>query len=150
MIIIRHCTIGDAPDIFAINQRSLGYSFPLEKATDRLEYILARDYYQFFVAEDNETGKVVGYVQCADYDNTYFEPLINIMGLAVLEEYQGMGIGKKLMTAIEEYAYSKGFSGIRLSSGSDRTEAHKFYEHIGYSLRKEQKNFIKLARNIVK
>lgn len=55
-----------------------------------------------------------------------------IQGIVVKNEYQNMGIGKKLLKHTEDYAKSKGIFGIGLQSGVQRTAAHAFYEHNGY------------------
>ncbi|MDU7240267.1 MAG: hypothetical protein E6292_01645 [Clostridium sp.] len=48
------------------------------------------------------------------------------------------------MNKLEGIAREKKYSGIRLVSGIERENAHRFYERNGYIYRKEQKNFIKL------
>ena len=68
---------------------------------------------------------------------------LNILGLAVDSNFQGQGIGKKLMSFIEDYALKNNISYIRLNSNVRRTEAHKFYESIGYVCDKTQKRLIK-------
>ena len=42
------------------------------------------------------------------------------------------GIGKMLMERVEELAKERGISMIGLASGFQRTEAHEFYERLGY------------------
>lgn len=60
------------------------------------------------------------------------------------QEVAEKGIGKKLMSKLENYAVDNNISFIRLNSALKREEAHKFYEHIGYTCDKVQKRFIKL------
>ena len=144
MISLREAIIEDYRELHKINSLALGYKFDEEKTRKNLEYILSKSYYKLIVACDEE--KPIGYIQGADYDNTYFEPLKNIMGLAVLDEYRGKGIGKMLILALEDWARKTGAVGVRLVSGYNRTEAHGFYAHMGYELRKEQKNFIKFFK----
>ncbi|MGX7098585.1 GNAT family N-acetyltransferase [Globicatella sanguinis] len=66
-----------------------------------------------------------------------------MLGLAVLPTYQGRGIGRKLMAAVESFAKNNQLSFIRLNSADYRHEAHAFYEAIGYRSNKQQKRFIK-------
>ena len=80
------------------------------------------------------------------YESLYSDIGLNILGLAVNSNFQGMGIGKKLMVFVEEYALNNNINFIRLNSGSHRLEAHKFYENIGYICNKTQKRFIKIFR----
>lgn len=87
--------------------------------------------YRTFVAETN--GNVVGLV-------TIVEALvfnlptgyIKVNGLAVLPEFQHFGIGKMLMERVEELARERNIPLIGVTSGFQRTEAHGFYEHLGY------------------
>lgn len=138
---IRIARTEDVMQIHEINRTSLGYDIPIELAKERIDYILKKDSYRIYVACINE--KVVGYIHGGDYDCTYSEPLKNILALAVDEQYQGCGIGKQLLLAIEQWAKEEGSIGVRLVSGFNRVDAHQFYLHCGYNLRKEQKNFIK-------
>ncbi len=57
---------------------------------------------------------------------------IKINGLAVKKEFQNKGIGTKLIKYVQQTAYEKGISNIGLASGFQRTDAHAFYEHLGY------------------
>ncbi len=52
--------------------------------------------------------------------------------VAVLPEFQHCGIGKMLMDCVEKLAYRHNALAIGLASGSQRTGAHEFYEHLGY------------------
>ena len=78
------------------------------------------------------------------YESFYSNLGLNILGLAVNPGFQGKRIGKKLMKRLEQYAVENSISFIRLNSALKREEAHKFYEHIGYTCDKVQKRFIKV------
>ncbi|MDO4460619.1 MAG: GNAT family N-acetyltransferase [Clostridia bacterium] len=139
---IREAKITDAKEIWEINNKSLGYDIDPETVREKLETVLGREFYKVFVCVD-ENDKAVGYIQLQDYETTYFESCLNVLGLAVLSEYQGRGVGKILLERAEDYARQKNFARVRVNSGAERTEAHKFYEHLGYSCHKMQKNFYK-------
>jgi ribosomal protein S18 acetylase RimI-like enzyme len=141
-MLIREAKVLDASDIQMINAVSLGYDFSVEQTKKQLQKILHLPGNKIFVAEEDE--KVVGYIHIADYESTYAESLKNIMGLAINPTYQNKGIGKRLLLKAEEYAKETGSTGIRLVSGSNRSGAHIFYQRCDYTLRKEQKNFIKI------
>jgi hypothetical protein len=47
------------------------------------------------------------------------------------------------MSRAEAWAVEKGCSIVRLWSSNVRTEAHRFYEHLGYSHIKTQYSFVK-------
>ena len=70
--------------------------------------------------------------------------MINILGIVVDKNYRGKGYGKRLMEKIEEWAKENNCNGIRLTSNTNRKEAHLFYENMGYKSEKESKYFIKL------
>lgn len=52
--------------------------------------------------------------------------------LIVQEDYRNMGIGEKLITKCIEYAKKNNCYRLRLESGTDRKESHKFYKKIGF------------------
>ena len=87
--------------------------------------------YRTFVADSG--GDVVGFVTTVqtlalNMPNGYTK----INGLAVLPEYRRRGIGKRLMERVEQLGAERGVSFIGLASGFNRTEAHEFYERLGY------------------
>ena len=49
-----------------------------------------------------------------------------------------------MLQGLEEEAKRRGYAFIRLNSAEYRTEAHAFYEHVGYSCDKLQKRFYKI------
>lgn len=57
------------------------------------------------------------------------------VGLAVLEERRGSGIGSRLMAAAEEWARQRGATLMMLDASAANVEARRFYERHGYRLR---------------
>ena len=53
------------------------------------------------------------------------------------------GVGRGLMTHVEEWARQQGCEVVRLTSSSTRAAAHRFYERIGYTNIKTQYSFAK-------
>jgi GNAT superfamily N-acetyltransferase/ADP-ribose pyrophosphatase YjhB (NUDIX family) len=141
-LLIRPANINDAEGIQKINKLALGYDFSLSDTTAMLSKILSKSNDIIFVVEDKDI--IAGYAHGSDYDCTYMLPLKNIMAMGVLEEYRGNGIGRLLLSAIEDWARNDGCSGVRLISSLYRTEAHEFYLRCDYFNRKDQKNFMKL------
>ena len=92
----------------------------------------------------DDENRAVGYIEAQIYDTPYAETYVNIMALAVDEKFQGQGLGKKLLSAAEDWGKTKGAVGIRVESSTYRTEAHKFYKACGYECAKEHKNFKKI------
>lgn len=139
---IREAQLSDAEAIHAINKTSLGYDYPLDQAKRQLEKLLKQADNKLLVCLIDE--QVCGYIHAAVYQTTYAPKLLNILALAVATTVHGKGCGKALMTEVEHWALIVDAIGIRLSSGEDRTAAHQFYEHIGFTKRKNQANYYKM------
>ena len=143
-IIIRNCTPDDAEALARINRERMGYDYPAADTRKKLEKLLARGGDRIFVADDG--GRAVGYVHAEEYDVIYAPAMVNIMGIAVDERYRRRGIGRMLLAAAERWAADIGAAGIRLVSGSERAQAHTFYEICGYSCGKTQLHFTKIFK----
>lgn len=139
---IREAKIEDIEAINQLNTFPLNHEYPLEEAKRQLHYLLSSPTNKLFVSVIDT--KVVGYIQLSEYVCTYGPKLMNILALVVNENFHGQGIGKSLLTHAEVWAKENNADGIRLNSGVERTEAHKFYEHQGYKRVKNQVNFKKL------
>ena len=139
-MIIREATIEDAFAICNISCADLGYDCSCEFVSTRISN-LDKGREKVFVAEVN--GIVAGYIHAEKYQTLYFEPMINILGLAVSSEFRRRGIGRMLLKHAERWANEEGIHKIRLNSGASRKEAHSFYRAMGYSNEKGQIRFIK-------
>ena len=141
---IRKIKIEDAEAVQRLCNISLGYSVSVEIVMRQIQK-LSEDvnYHYIYVYEDEELQTVVGFVHAELYESLYSYAGLNILGLAVLPEFQGKGIGKELMHHLEVNAKNDSVSFVRLNSADYRVEAHKFYESIGYVCDKTQKRFIK-------
>ncbi|EOL47721.1 GNAT family N-acetyltransferase [Enterococcus caccae] len=139
---IREAKLEDAEVINQLNTYPLNHDYPLEETRNQLNYLLSSPVNKVFVRIVDE--RVVGYIQLSEYVCTYGPKLMNVMALVVDENIHGQGAGKSLLNHAEQWAKENGAKGIRLNSGVERTEAHKFYEHQGYERVKNQVNFRKL------
>ena len=137
---IRKISIADAAAICEINSEGLGYKCELSLVQGKIKNLNSQRE-AVFVAEAD--GQVVGNIHVERYDVLYFETMANVLGLSVKIEFQKIGIGRALLEAAENWALENGIKMMRLNSGINRTEAHKFYEHLGYVSEKDQKRFIK-------
>ena len=141
---LRDITIFDAQEIQRISKIVLGYDVDLDIVKKQIEKLTNDNKHNVIIGFENEqTRKIVGFVHAELYESLYMDTGLNILGLAVDSNFQGQGIGKKLMSAIEDYALKNNISFIRLNSNVRRVEAHKFYESIGYISDKTQKRLIK-------
>ena len=141
---IRNIKIEDAEAIQRICSISLGYSVSIETVMRQIQKLsMDVNHHYIYVYEDEELQTVVGFVHAEVYESLYSYAGLNILGLAVMPEFQGEGIGKELMHYLEVNAKNDSVSFVRLNSADYRVEAHKFYESIGYVCDKTQKRFIK-------
>ena len=140
MVYVREAKLTDAAAICRISSNDLGYDSEERFVKERLEKLDAvREV--VFVAELD--GAVAGYVHAEMYSLLYWEPMVNILGLAVSSDCRRQGAGKALMERVEEWARIRGIKEIRLNSGGTRKEAHEFYRAIGFDNEKMQRRFIK-------
>ena len=143
----REINTADAPEVAEICKSALGYDINVESVKRQIAK-LTNDKKQHIIIgyEDENTSKIIGFVHAQMYESFYSDLGLNILGLAVNPNFQGSGIGRKLMNKLEDYAVDNNISFIRLNSAMKREEAHKFYEHIGYACDKVQKRFIKVFK----
>lgn len=141
----REINTADAPEVAEICKSALGYDINVESVKRQIAK-LTNDKEQHIIIgyEDENTRKIIGFVHAQMYESFYSNLGLNILGLAVNPDFQGKGIGKKLMSKLENYAVDNNISFIRLNSAMKREDAHNFYEHIGYTCDKVQKRFIKV------
>jgi len=140
---LRNIQLTDAKVIRDISEFSLGYKTTEAVIEGQIAKLISDNRHFIRVYEDDVTHTVAGFIHAEAYELLYKEPGFNILGLALLAEYQHKGIGKQLLQAVEAEARARKYRFIRLNSGEHRAEAHAFYEHCGYSCTKLQKRFIK-------
>lgn len=131
-ITIREIESKDYTSVAAIWRDVLGYLSVTDETVCQTYKKMKNDSrYNTFVADVDNT--VVGFVTTVEtiavgYPNGYMK----VNGLAVLPAFQHCGIGKMLMERVEKQASERNVSMIGLASGFQRTDAHEFYEHLGY------------------
>lgn len=102
---------------------------------EKLKNALENNKEKIFVAVSS--NQVIGYIHGEDYDVLYLQQMKNVLGIAVLKEYQNKGVGTLLLNAAEDWAVSTDAYAIRINSGASRKEAYEFYRSKGYGLEKE-------------
>lgn len=126
-----------------INDLALGYAVSLDLINSQFEK-LSQDAHHYMIGFADDTDHLIGYVHAERYETLYSEVGLNILALAVLPDHQGKGIGRQLMTALEEQARQENYHFIRLNSASKRKEAHAFYRQLQYIDDKTQLRFLKV------
>ena len=135
-------TISDADAVAALSGQ-LGYPLSADIIRERISVVSTNAEHAALMAED-DGGHPLGWIHVfvahfVESPNSYVE----IGGLVVDENARGLGVGRALVLAVEQWAIEHGFDDIRVRSASRRTEAHAFYEHLGYEVQKTQLRFVK-------
>ena len=128
-------------DIQSITRLSfqLGYSQTEEATATNLEWVDKSENDDAYVADLN--GQVIGWMQVTYVVRLESKPFCELVGLVVDEKARGGGVGKLLIEKAIEWAKSRSTETLRLRTNVIRTEAHKFYQKVGFTLIKEQKIF---------
>lgn len=127
---VRNIIKSDYTNICKLISEALGYDNEFAVLSARLNRLTDNGYITL-VAEVNDM--VVGFVGFLVMSAYEFEgEYIRILALASDKEYQNIGVGTALLNAVEKYAADNGITTIALHSGTERTEAHGFYENRGY------------------
>ena len=108
---------------------------PDEEAAATFAAILADERRALLVAEAG--GGIVGTADLVIVPNLTHaaRPLAYVENVVVDREHRGRGIGAALMAECEVRAVEAGVYKIQLLSAADRTDAHRFYEGLGYQER---------------
>lgn len=120
----------------------LGYPSTLEQVQSRLAALLNRTDQAVFTAALPD-GRLAGWAHAACIVEMESDLMVELIGLVVADGLRGMGIGKALLSAVEDWARSAGANTVRLRSNVLRTRAHAFYEREGYIKIKTQAAFQK-------
>ena len=121
---IRRYNESDYLDVNRIIKESFGYDKSKKKNDSSYEFVAVLD------------NKIVGYyVLCEIIDVVKDIKIFHIDYVCVSNDYRGLGIGKRMMEYIEEYAKGVGCSRLELTSSSKREIAHKLYLGMGYVIR---------------
>ena len=128
-------------DGVAINKlsRQLGYPLPETQTLQNIKAVLAHTDLTAFVAVYEK--EIVGWIGLAHTIIIESLPYCEINGLVIDENHRGKGIGKLLVEKAKHWAKEKGIDKLKLRCNIIRTEAHLFYQHLGFTATKQQTNF---------
>jgi GNAT superfamily N-acetyltransferase len=137
---IRPATPDDAEAIARLNGQ-LGYPSTAAQVRARFAALDRGPVWMLALAEVD--AAIVGYVTCRGVYTIQRDPCAELGGLIVDERYRGRRIGELLVAAAEAWARENGFPAIIVHSNVVRTDAHRFYQRLGYSTVKAQQYFRK-------
>ena len=129
-------------DASAVNllSRQLGYPLSIQQTLQNIQAVLKSKDHTAFVAETE--NKIVGWIGAAQSIMLEVMPHCEINGLVIDENFRGKGVGKLLIEKVKQWAKEKGNDTLRLHCNVKRTNAHLFYEHLGFKEVKQQKNYV--------
>lgn len=120
----------------------LGYACTGEEVRKRLSHMQDTNQYAVFVAE-LPGGQIAGWIGAYLFRSVETGSCAEINGLVVDQSIRSRGIGKILLDAAEQWAWSIGCDAISVRSNIKRDRAHRFYTNNGYEHVKTQKEFRK-------
>ena len=135
-ITIRESTYDDIPSLLELLYE-LGRPKPqkddeLETFTKLLKTYMQEDDKKILVAEI-ENSKIVGMMSIVFLSRLNQNTLeMYVPELIVSQNYRSNGIGKKLINFSIDIGKEKKCHRMRLESGNQRTESHKFYRNLGF------------------
>ena len=135
-ITIRESTYDDIPSLLELLYE-LGRPKPqkdneLETFTKLLKNYMQEDDKKILVAQI-ENSKIIGMISMVFLSRLNQNTSeMYVPELIVSQNYHSKGIGKKLINFSIELGKEKKCHRIRLESGNQRIESHKFYKHLGF------------------
>jgi ribosomal protein S18 acetylase RimI-like enzyme len=139
---------GSASDIAAIGRLidALGYPLDGNPVADRLSRMQAMSMAipsSLLLARLPGTDEIVGFLHIVVPALIEIDPSAEIWGLVVSEGHRGRRIGQRLVEAAEAWARERDVTAIRLRTNELRTEAHRFYERLGFEHVKTSRTYVK-------
>lgn len=130
---VRRATADDATAIAGL-LAELGYPPPSVAAVaPRLARLVDERQVVMLAVQD---GRVVGlatmFVRHVIVDEA---PFARLAALVVAADRRGQGVGRALVSAVEELAIEAGCSAMEVTSGDHRPAAHSFYRSLGFEER---------------
>jgi ribosomal protein S18 acetylase RimI-like enzyme len=129
---IRKLIEEDLVHLAALYKQFWGEESSLEKMRTVFKRLGSNPNYIFLVAEVQKqlVGSVMGIICEELYGDC--EPFLVVEDVIVDKHHRRLGIATLLMRELEKCACERSCSFIIFVTESDRTEAHRFYESIGY------------------
>lgn len=132
----RKANVGDVPALDILMSELMSDLFGKNNRA-RMEQVVAemQQDARYYLAVACEGEQVVGTamgVLCHDLCGEC-RPFMVIENVIVSQVYRGKGVGRGLLQELERWGRAQGCTYIDLVSSAFRTQAHRFYEAMGYS-----------------
>jgi GNAT superfamily N-acetyltransferase len=135
---IRSITIEDSEEVNDLSLQ-LGYQLSVAETKEQIEKVISTESHCAFVAVSEE--KVIGWIHAFVALSIESRSFVEIGGLVVDEQFRNLGMGKKLIGKIKEWAVLKKINTVRVRTNTKRLKTHAFYLRNGFEEIKEQKIF---------
>jgi GNAT superfamily N-acetyltransferase len=128
---VRPVADADIPAVAGL-MGELGYPTTPDQLRARLDRVAGDDGYAAYVAEVD--GRVAGFLGLqSGWTYEHERPYARIISLVVDSTVRRRGVGARLVEFAEEWARERGACALMLNTNVRRTEAHLFYESVGFS-----------------
>jgi len=138
---VREARASDAPELARLSTE-LGYPVTEEALRERLPRLLAeaeKGRGALLVAEHD--GVACGWCHVVAREGVTDALRAEILGLVVDERLRGAGIGRRLVERALSWSRRRGCPRVVVRSRTSRTDAHAFYERLGWTRSKTQHVF---------
>jgi GNAT superfamily N-acetyltransferase len=125
----------------ALLAAQLGYPCAAEEVASRIALLAKDQAEQLRVARLG--AKVAGWIHFQLRNSLTAGPRVEISQVVVDEAVRGKGIGANLCRLAEQWGRAQGLARIRLASQIKRTDTHRFYLNLGYTIDKTSHIFVK-------
>jgi GNAT superfamily N-acetyltransferase len=126
---VRHAEHSDAPSIAEL-LGELGYPAAPDAVALRLKRVLASRAAAFMCESD---GRALGLCTIHLFDVIHEDtPVAMLSVLIVTANARRSGVGRRLVEGAERWARMSGAGRVVVATGLSRTDAHSFYEALGY------------------
>ena len=131
-MIIRVAALSDA-EVIAGLVTGLGYASTAAQVQKRLA-AMGRDHAALAVVAEEEGGQVTGLATAHGLSTIHADKLVFLLtSLAVAEASRRRGVGRALVEHVEAWARFQGGTRLSVVTGTQRLDAHAFYEQLGFA-----------------
>ena len=143
-ITMRKATVEDIPGLDEVMQVISDGPGDRDKMAELIAKIAADEEKYLLVAVDEGSGEIAGSLLGVVFEDICGDcrPILLVENVAVLERYQGRGVGRMMFEEIERWGREMDCHYEMLVSGMGRTGAHKFYGAIGFDQVKGFKKYL--------
>jgi (aminoalkyl)phosphonate N-acetyltransferase len=130
---IRKAGIGDLDTVYSFICHLEENSFDSGKFSKRYSENLENDNCIYLVAV-NDSGDCIGFISCHEQKLLHHEtPVFEIQEMYVAKNQRNTGIGKTLISVLEEKLRETGPANLEVTTNIKRPDARRFYSKRGFS-----------------